>query len=267
MKISLITPTYNRAHTLPTLANTIFDQTNENWHWIIVDDGSTDNTEELIDSWPQDKITYIYQNNAGPSAARNKALENIQTDWIAYIDSDNELAINFVERILVNINTSPQALYFLPIAHRTKEFYENNKLIKSIDETENYSKELNILDIAHRHIKYDGNGFVHSRKVIEEGIKWDESLWMIEDFDFILSIAAKFPDNFKNIPEVLLNYHFKFGTDSLVSNAKMMEHANAFEYVYQKHKDDILMKVPGQTWYPSQVEKYRRKAIENGEII
>ena len=88
---------------------------------------------------------------------------------------------------------------------------------------------------------------------------------MIEDFEFFLSIVRKFPGGFAYIPEALVNYHMRFGVDTLISNAKMMDHANAYEYVYQKHKDDELM--DGQTWYPAQVEKYKKKAGEAGEIL
>lgn len=265
-QITFITPTFNRANVLPKLAETVFKQTDNNWNWIIVDDGSTDSTKSLVHSWNNSKIKYIYQANSGPSSARNTALRSAGTKWVAYIDSDNELYLNYTSRLLSYINNNPAARYFWPIAKRTKEFYENEVLTKLIDETKNYPKVLNVLDIVHRKVKFDGNGFLHSLDIFHQGTKWDENLNMIEDFDFFLSIAEKYPDLFCYVPEVLLNYHLKFGTDSLVSNTKWLEHANATEYVYSKHKDDKLMVVPGQTWYPNLVEKYKVNARNAGEL-
>jgi hypothetical protein len=101
-----------------------------------------------------------------------------------------------------------------------------------------------------------GNGFMHSRRIIDEGYRWDEKLNLMEEWDFVMTFAEKYPDNFLYIPYVLFHYHQRFGTDGLVSNAKYDEWAEAFEYIYQKHKNDKM--IQGQGWYPNRVEKYKK---------
>ncbi len=103
MMITIFTPTYNRGKTLPRLYESLCSQTNKNFKWLIVDDGSSDNTRSLIESWVEEKkidIIYIYQENAGKSAAHNVGVENTDTELFTCVDSDDYLTANSVEEIL-----------------------------------------------------------------------------------------------------------------------------------------------------------------------
>ena len=79
---SIIIPTYNRAHLISMAIDSVIAQTFENWELIIVDDGSTDNTKELVDNYCSidKRIRYIYQENAERSAARNNGIINLAFD-------------------------------------------------------------------------------------------------------------------------------------------------------------------------------------------
>lgn len=88
----------------------VLDQTFEDWELIIVDDGSTDNTKDLVSSYNDPRIRYIYQQNAERSAARNKGIENAKGDYICFLDSDdyflsirlknlNDCIFNSIEKI------------------------------------------------------------------------------------------------------------------------------------------------------------------------
>ncbi|MBQ6816818.1 MAG: glycosyltransferase family 2 protein, partial [Bacilli bacterium] len=75
--LTIFTPTYNRKQTLPKLYDSLTKQTNNNFTWLIVDDGSSDGTEELIRAWQTEskiKIEYIYQTNAGKMQAHNNGV-------------------------------------------------------------------------------------------------------------------------------------------------------------------------------------------------
>lgn len=103
MMITIFTPTYNRGKTLPRLYESLCNQTNKNFKWLVVDDGSSDNTRGLIESWVEEKkidIMYIYQENAGKSAAHNVGVENTDTELFTCVDSDDYLTVNSVEKIL-----------------------------------------------------------------------------------------------------------------------------------------------------------------------
>lgn len=104
--VTLFTPTYNRAELLDRLYESILRQTNKNFEWIIVDDGSTDNTKDKVVAWIGEKrvsINYIYQENAGKASAHNRAVELAKGDVLCCIDSDDYLTDDAVEIIENNL--------------------------------------------------------------------------------------------------------------------------------------------------------------------
>ena len=100
--LTVFTPAYNRAYTLHKCYESLKRQTNKNFKWLIVDDGSTDNTKELVMKWKNEsdfEIKYIYKKNGGMHTAHNIAYENIDTELNVCIDSDDYLTDDAVEII------------------------------------------------------------------------------------------------------------------------------------------------------------------------
>ena len=100
--ITIITPTYNRAYILGAAYKSLCEQTNQEFEWIIVDDGSLDNTESLVNSWMEKTsfpIIYKKQENGGKHRALNKGIALANSEYILILDSDDYLTINAVERI------------------------------------------------------------------------------------------------------------------------------------------------------------------------
>ncbi|HKK53946.1 MAG TPA: glycosyltransferase family A protein [Patescibacteria group bacterium] len=92
-KISVIIPTYNRANFLPRAIKSVLNQTFKDFELIIVDDGSTDNTKEVINNYLKndDRIKYIYQQNSGgPPKPKNTGIKIAKGEYIAFLDSDDE---------------------------------------------------------------------------------------------------------------------------------------------------------------------------------
>ena len=102
-KITLFTPTYNRAYTMTRLYNSIQRQTFRDFEWIIIDDGSTDNTESLVNSWTNDnndfEIRYFKVPNGGKCRATNKGVQLAQGEIFFTIDSDDYLTDDACEKI------------------------------------------------------------------------------------------------------------------------------------------------------------------------
>ena len=94
---SVIIPTYNRAHHLTTSYKSVQSQTLTDWELIIVDDGSTDDTKEVIASFNYPRIIYVYQENAERSAARNNGIQHANGEWICFLDSDDYFLPNHLE--------------------------------------------------------------------------------------------------------------------------------------------------------------------------
>lgn len=89
--VSVIIPTYNRAHTLPASIDSVLCQTYDNLEVIVVDDGSTDGTEIFVRGLADSRVRYIKNSgNHGPAAARNLGVRRAEGEYVAFQDSDDE---------------------------------------------------------------------------------------------------------------------------------------------------------------------------------
>lgn len=101
--LTIFTPSYNRAYTLHKCYESLKKQSSKDFLWLIIDDGSTDNTKELVDSWIDEniiEIKYHYQNNQGMHGAHNTAYELMDTELNVCIDSDDYMPDDAVEKII-----------------------------------------------------------------------------------------------------------------------------------------------------------------------
>lgn len=102
--LTVFTPAYNRADLLPRCFESMKRQTNKDFIWMIIDDGSTDGTRELVESWMKEKqdfeIQYFYKENGGLHTAYNEAISHIETELSVCIDSDDFMPDDAVEKIL-----------------------------------------------------------------------------------------------------------------------------------------------------------------------
>ncbi|MEI5907747.1 glycosyltransferase family 2 protein [Bacillus spongiae] len=102
-QLTVFTPTYNRAYCLHKCYESLKQQTNKNFIWLIIDDGSTDNTKDLVTKWVNEQeiqIVYHWQENVGMHGAHNTAYELITTELNVCIDSDDYMPSDAVEKIL-----------------------------------------------------------------------------------------------------------------------------------------------------------------------
>lgn len=102
-KITILTPSYNRAHTLPALYESLLKQDTDVFEWLIVDDGSTDATRKLVEGWQGEgkiSIRYLHKQNGGKHTALNEGIRLIESELTFIVDSDDWLPENAVEIIL-----------------------------------------------------------------------------------------------------------------------------------------------------------------------
>lgn len=100
--ITVCTPTYNRAYCLERPFNSLLRQTFKDFEWIVIDDGSTDNTSEIIEGFKKKaefKIVYVKQSNKGRAAALNESYNHIKSKYVINLDSDDELVPDALQKI------------------------------------------------------------------------------------------------------------------------------------------------------------------------
>lgn len=102
MKTTVIMPVYNAENYLYDSIGSLLSQTSNNWRLICIDDGSTDNSKQIIEKYckSDNRIKLISQNNAGPAVARAKAIELVETEYVSILDADDAYSTNYVELML-----------------------------------------------------------------------------------------------------------------------------------------------------------------------
>lgn len=157
--ITVFTPTYNRKYKLPQLYKSLSEQTCKDFVWLIVDDGSSDGTEELVRSWMEDhelEIQYHYQQNGGKMRAHNKGAELCETEYFVCIDSDDYLSspsvikdtLGFLEQnkeLLERDDVSGVVSYRKMLSGSQGKFPENVKLATLTELNAGYRGETTLM--------------------------------------------------------------------------------------------------------------------------
>ena len=108
--VSIVMATYNRAKTIERAIDGVFKQSYSNWELIIVDDGSSDNTSEILDKYTDSRIRrFKHEKNKGVTATKNLGLKNIKGEWFTTFDSDDEMYPEALEVMLnIPLNVDPE---------------------------------------------------------------------------------------------------------------------------------------------------------------
>ena len=107
--ITIVIPCFNQAKYLPEAIESVMKQSFENWQCIIVNDGSTDNTEEVALSWSKqdNRIQYLKQENRGVSAARNTGISSAVGEFILPLDADDKIHKHYIQNALDAFSAHP----------------------------------------------------------------------------------------------------------------------------------------------------------------
>jgi glycosyltransferase involved in cell wall biosynthesis len=183
--VSVIITTYNHARYLPDAIDSVLRQTYGHVEMLVVDDGSTDHTAEIMTACPG--INYIRQPHQGLSAARNTGIFNCTGDFVVFLDADDLLYPCAIEKNLAYFRQHPACAFVSGWHDRVDE---HKKLIETF---ENQSPGRD-----HYHALLQGNyigmhGAVTYRRGVFNAFLFDETLSCCEDYDLYLRIAGKYP--------------------------------------------------------------------------
>ena len=213
MKISVIIPTFNRLDLLKRAIDSVLNQSIKPYDIIVVDDGSIDDTSEMIQH-KYKSINLIQQKNSGVSAARNNGIKNAQGDWIALLDSDDEWGKNKLEEQVNNLTDNPKYEF----CHTNEIWIRNGIRVNQKKRHKKYGgfifdKCLDICRISPSSVLFNKNILNH--------VGWfDEKLPVCEDYDLWLRITADYEILFIDKPLIV-----KYGghNDQLSNSVEAIE--------------------------------------------
>jgi len=211
-KVSIILPTYNRAHIIEKAIQSVLNQTYQDFEIIIIDDGSKDDTKKIIRGFQEkdNRIKYIrFEENKGAAAARNAGIKMSKGEYITFQDSDDEWVIDKLEKQMKVIETSSENIVvycgFWRIDGDEKTYIPD---IKISNREGNIHKELlkgNFVDTP---------SILLPKKNLEKIGMFDENLLRLQDWDLSIRLSKYY--NFKLIDEPL--YISYLLSDSISAN-------------------------------------------------
>ena len=197
--ISVIIPTFNRAKLIKDAINSVIGQTYQNFELLIIDDGSTDNTSEVVNSIGDTRIKYIYQENTGVSRARNNGIENASGEYIAFLDSDDLWHPEKLEKQALVLDQNPD----VDIVTNSSQYqtFLNDIIGIKYNRAKN-QKEVISLMLLYQDMVYTGTPVLCVRKsIFEKSGMFDEEMRFCEDWDLFFRMALV--GKVYNIPEIL----------------------------------------------------------------
>ncbi|KAG4102901.1 nucleotide-diphospho-sugar transferase [Neocallimastix lanati (nom. inval.)] len=201
LPLTIVVPVFNTASYLGRCINSILNQTFKDFELICVDDGSTDNSMEVLEKFKttDNRVKIIhFEQNKGASAARNAGIENAKGEYIGFVDSDDYIDERFYENLLQNSNGYDIVVGQLALSTNISKFYYNRE----------YKKHWPIYDSIWR------KNFLN-----ENNIRYDETLRTGNDYPFNI-LAYKYNPRVLKLPDEGIYYYYKRRTGSLRNFSK-----------------------------------------------
>ncbi len=200
MKIDVIIPTFNRAKTLKRAIDSVLNQTYMDFHLYIIDDGSTDDTTELLLEYSGLKNLSVHkQENRGVSAARNLGIKLSSNPWIAFLDSDDEWLPEKLQKQMDVILEKKSAV----LIHGEELWVRNGKRINPKKIHKKFGGE--IFERCLPLCLISPSAVIIKRDVLLEVNNFDENFIVCEDYDLWLKITSLYPVEFIKEP-ILVKY-------------------------------------------------------------
>lgn len=206
-KFSVIIPLYNKAAYIQNTLKTVLEQEFFDFEIIVVDDGSTDNSDQIVKSISDERIHYFYQENQGASQARNKAIELASGEYLALLDADDVWDSHHLKTINQLIIEHPKQKVFATGIRIQDQYGIQEAKYDLID------PEKKIIDFFKNSLAapiLSGSTTVFHNSIPEEIGKFDTEIFSNQDTDYWIRIGMKYPVVFT--PKTTTTYTFVLGS-------------------------------------------------------
>ncbi|MFA7480662.1 MAG: glycosyltransferase family 2 protein [Vulcanimicrobiota bacterium] len=224
-RFSVLICTYQRAELLPRAMSSVLQQGFADFELIVVDDGSSDGTKEVVESFQDERILFLANfENRGLARSTNRGFAEATGDFLSILDDDDEFEPTFLEKMDHHLKTTEVDFSWCGV----REFPENGKLPKEImvelKEPDLYSRQMLAVLIG------SGFGFTIRRSLLESVGGYDENLLTTCDVDLFLNLVQG-PWQWSALPHVLVNV-YRQSERLTLCNARRAE---SLEYIIDKH--------------------------------
>jgi glycosyltransferase involved in cell wall biosynthesis len=231
-KVSICIPTYNRKDYLKETLDSVFSQTYKDYEVIVVDDGSTDGTADMIKQLDV-PVIYHWQENRGDAAARNKLIELARGDYISFIDSDDLLFPDSIERLVQVVENEAEDV----VAYGSYVRIDQDSNVYGKCKRKLYSG--NITSHLFQTIIVHSCGSIFPRKILKDAEVFDTSLKVCSDYDLWLSLSMKYKFIALERPTFKRRRHL--GNLSTVSFKNCLAEFEVLErFYYKKGGDEVV---------------------------
>lgn len=206
--ISIIMPAYNREDTIMAAITSVLAQTYSHFELVIVDDGSTDGTVQVVESFADDRIRLIKgPGRSGVSEARNIGLRAAKGELIAYLDSDNTWQPEYLSAMVAALHKTPNAQAAYSGQYLYRGSHPEPFAIRFASFNKGLLENRNYIDL---------NCFMHSKHVFKKTGMFDTQLKRFVDWDLILKISSEF--TIISVPVILSNYFYELAENAITND-------------------------------------------------
>ena len=230
--VSVIIATYNRAHYLAETIDSVLSQKFRSFELIVVDDGSTDNTRELLRAYG-DRLRFYCQENRGPSAARNLGVHHARGEWIAIQDSDDLCRPNHLEVLFGYVAAHPYCrMVFANGAYLNGPEHGRDTIIPVGKSRRLACNGVTIQDLFERSI-VRLQGSIISKSAYDEIGGHDESLRICMDLDLSFRLFMNFPIGY--IDQTVFEYRKHDGNTGKNEDLRLTENIRVIEKLIKNY--------------------------------
>lgn len=250
-KVTVIIPAYNASLYIEDCLDSVFKQSYQNFEVICINDGSTDNTLEILENYKNNSHEFILENikNSGPSYARNIGITKSTGKFLTFLDSDDRLDVDFLKKMIDNSKNNDLVVCGISKEQKKLEITSADKIC---DKDTYYIKMIHSVpgsfSVCNKLFKAD--------IIKEHSIIFDKSINHAEDCNFVLDYLSHVAGNIMLIKDCLYNYRLVFG--SITNNTEIRFIEN-----HIKWKKIMIEKIPAELIETHRVflEKYTFEAI------
>ncbi len=224
--VSVVIATYNRARFLPETIDSVLGQRFRDFELIVVDDGSTDETQQVLKPYG-DRVRYFYQENSGPSAARNLGVRHARGEWIAIQDSDDLSAPDHLESLFAFAEKNPDCgMVFANGAYLGGPEHNRETIIPKDKSRRLAQQGVRLLDLFEKSIVRLQAALL-SKTCLETIGGHDESLRICMDLDLAFRIFMRYPVAY--LDKVVFLYRKHEGNIGRNQDLRLLENIRVIE--------------------------------------